>query len=86
MVKILTTPREIIGFPREGLRWETLADQWSGMASRKSRKCCTVSDRFLQVASLAVLGGGDELKNWMLEQPVTTKCCSNIQFLLREFY
>ena len=30
-----------------------------------------------RAASLAVLGEGSEFKNWMLEQPVKTKCCSS---------
>ena len=47
--------------------------------------CCTVSSRLVWAASLTVLGKGGELKNWMLEQPVKTKGCSSIQFLLREF-
>ena len=55
------------------------------MVSCKSHLCGTVSSRLLWAASLTVLGKGGELKNWMLEQPVKTKGCSSIQFLLREF-
>ena len=73
MVKILTTLREILCFPRQGLEWEALGDQWCGMASCKSHKCCTVSGRLPYAVLLTVLGKGGELKNWMLEQPVKTK-------------
>ena len=69
MLKILVTPREIVCFPRQGLRWEAVGDQWSGMASHMSHKCYTVSSRLPRAASLTVLGEGSELKNWIPEQP-----------------
>ena len=78
MVKILATPREILCFPKQGLGWEALADQWSGMASRKSPKCCTEIGRFPWAVSSTVLGERDELKHWVLEQPVKTNGCSGI--------
>ena len=72
MLKLLATPRESICFPRQGLEWEEICDQWSGMASHKSFKCWTVSGGLPQAASLTVLGERGELKNWVLEQPVKT--------------
>ena len=62
MLKVTVTPREIPCFPRQGLRLESLCHQWSGMASHKSHKCCTVSGRLPQTASPSVLGERDELK------------------------
>ena len=83
MLKILVIPREISCFPRHELGCEMLRDQWSGVASRKSHKRCKGSDKQPQAASLTVLREGNELKDWMLKQPVKTKSCSSIQILLR---
>ena len=66
MLKILVTPKEIVCFPRQGLRWEAVGDQWSGMASHMSHKCYTVSSRLPRAASLTVLGEGSELKTGSL--------------------
>ena len=73
MVKILATPREILYFPRQGLGWKALGDLWCGMASFRLCKSCTISSRLPLAASQTVLGEGNELKNWMLEQTIETK-------------
>ena len=46
MVEILSTLRETLCFPRKGLGWEALGDQWSSMASHKSHKVCTVREGY----------------------------------------
>ena len=85
MVKIFAIPRKSLRFSGQWLGWEVLGDQWNDIASHKSYKSCTVSGRLRPAASLIVLGGvGGELKNWMVEQPIKTKGCTNILFLLRE--
>ena len=85
MAKIIVNPREILCFPRQGLGWEAL-DQWLGMAFHKTQNGSTVSGRLPRAPSQTVLREMGELKNWMLEQPVKTKGCSSIQFLLKEFF
>ena len=54
------------------------------MASSKSQEGCTVSGRLPRAVSLTVVGEGGNLQNFMLDQPVRTKDCSSIGFLLRK--
>ena len=61
-LSIFPTPREILCFSKQGLGWEAIGDQWSGMASCTSQKCCTVTGKLLWEASLSVLGDWGELK------------------------
>ena len=42
MAKILATPKVTICFPKKGLGWEALGNQWSNIASQKSHKGCIV--------------------------------------------
>ena len=86
MVKILTTSREILCFSRQGYGWEALGDQQSGMRCCKSHKCCIVRVSLPNVAELTQLGEGNEVKNYILKEPVKTKGCLSIQFPLREFF
>ena len=45
MLKMPITPRKILCFPRQGLGWEAPGDQWHGIVSGKSHRCCTVRGR-----------------------------------------
>ena len=83
---VLSTPKEILNFPRQGLGWKALRDEWSSMAFCNSHKCCIESGRLPWTASLTALGEMGELKNRMVEQPVNTKGCSSFQFFQRNFY
>ena len=50
---------------------EVPGDQWRGMTSCKSQRCCTVRGR-LTIGGLTDCGRG-ESKNWMLRLPVSKK-------------
>ena len=60
------TPRKSICFPRQGLGWEVLGDQWSGMAPHKSHKRYAVRERLPSVTQLTVFGEGVNLKTGYL--------------------
>ena len=85
MLKIISTFKEILCFPRQKLGWEVLGEQWNDIASRYLHKCCTVSGRLPRAVSLTVFGEGGQLKNSMIEQPVKIKGHSSILFVLRKF-
>ena len=52
--------------------WEALGEQWCGMASHKSHTRAALWGVGYQVwPNWLCLGKGGELKNWMLEQPVS---------------